>query len=57
MPGINSLSDRGIKAALKTGQTAEKPKRISDGNGLYLEVRPGGAGWWRLRYHFNDTSG
>lgn len=27
-----------------------KPKRIADGAGLYLEVMPGGAKYWRLKY-------
>ena len=50
MPAVNLLSNVAIKAALKAALGADKPKRISDGDGLYLEVRPGGSGWWRLRY-------
>lgn len=30
----------------------EKPSKISDGNGLYLLVEPGGGKLWRLRYKF-----
>jgi integrase len=50
MAGINTLSDKTIKSALKTARESGKPKRVSDGAGLYLEARPNGSGWWRLRY-------
>lgn len=53
MAGVNALTDLSIKAALRAGKTAEKPKRLSDGDGLHLEVRPGGGAWWRLRYRFD----
>ena len=53
MAGVNALTDLGIKAALRAGKTAEKPKRLSDGDGLHLEIRPGGGAWWRLRYRFD----
>lgn len=29
-----------------------KPRRLWDGGGLYLEVRPNGGKWWRLKYRF-----
>jgi len=28
-----------------------KPQRIKDGDGLFLELRPNGAKWWRFRYY------
>jgi integrase len=31
---------------------AAKPFKLADGNGLYLEVMPGGSKLWRLKYRF-----
>jgi integrase len=41
-----SLTDTKIRAA----KAAEKPYSLQDGSGLYLEVRPSGAKYWRYRY-------
>ena len=30
----------------------DKPYRVSDGNGLYIEVRPNGAMYWRQKYRY-----
>ena len=38
--------------AIKNAKAAEKPLRLFDGNGLYLEVSPSGGKWWRLKYRF-----
>lgn len=57
MAATNILTDKAIKAALKTATEAGKGRRISDGGGLYLEVRPTGAGWWRLRYWLDSREG
>jgi integrase len=57
MAATDTLSDKTIKAALKKAVTAGKPKRISDGGGLYLEARPTGAGWWRFRYWSGGKEG
>jgi integrase len=40
------LSDAKIRNAKHT----EKPQKLTDGGGLYLEVRPSGAKLWRYRY-------
>lgn len=37
---------------IRTAKAAEKPYRLFDGGGLYLEVAPGGGKWWRLKYRF-----
>lgn len=42
------LTDVKVRAAAAT----EKPVRLADGEGLYLEVRPTGGKWWRFRYLF-----
>lgn len=44
------LTDKAVKAA----KPKEKPYRIFDGEGLYLEVHPKGAKYWRMKCRFND---
>jgi integrase len=44
-----SLTDAKIRAA----KPRQKPYRIFDGGGLYLEVIPSGGKWWRLKYRFD----
>ncbi|MBV8603909.1 MAG: site-specific integrase [Pelomonas sp.] len=39
-------------AAVRNAKPSEKPKKLADGGGLYLEVRPEGGKWWRWRYRF-----
>jgi integrase len=50
MATTGALTDKGIKATIKTAMKTGTPKRVADGAGLYLEARPTGSGWWRLRY-------
>lgn len=50
MPAIETLRDKAIRAALKAAVSEGKARKLSDGGGLLIEVRPTGAGWWRLRY-------
>ena len=57
MATTDNLTDKAIKAGLKAAIKTGKPKRISDGGGLYLEARPTGAGWWRLRYMSGGKEG
>lgn len=40
------LTDTSIRKA----KPADKPQRLFDGGGLYLEVAPSGGKWWRLKY-------
>lgn len=42
------LTDREIKNAAPR----DKPYRLFDGGGMYLEVHPNGAKYWRLKYRF-----
>jgi integrase len=35
---------------IRNAKPAEKPRKLADGHGLYLEVRPSGAKLWRYRY-------
>jgi integrase len=43
-----ALSD----TAVKNAKPAEKPRRLFDRDGLYLEVSPGGGKWWRFKYRY-----
>jgi len=45
---VKPLTDRKIQGA------KPKPKayKLTDGQGLYLEIAPGGGKWWRLKYRF-----
>jgi integrase len=42
------LTDTGIK----NSKPKEKLYKLADGKGMYLEVRPNGARYWRLKYRF-----
>lgn len=52
MAGIDILSDKAIRAALKNAAEADKVIKVSDGGGLRVDAQPSWAGWWRLRYRF-----
>ncbi len=43
------LTDRTIRNA----KPVDKPIRLYDEKGLYLEVAPSGGKWWRLKYRFD----
>ena len=38
---------------IKNAKPVEKPKKLSDGKGLYLEVMPNGSKYWRLKYRIH----
>lgn len=38
---------------IRTAKPAEKPYRLSDGGGMYLQVDTNGARYWRMAYRFN----
>ncbi len=41
-----ALSD----SAIRTAKPKDKPYKLADSGGLYLEVAPSGGKWWRLKY-------
>lgn len=45
----NLLSDTAIKSA----KPGDKDRRLNDGEGLYLLIKPTGAKWWRFDYSIN----
>jgi hypothetical protein len=38
--------------AIRNARPGEKPVRLFDERGLYLEISPVGGKWWRLKYRF-----
>lgn len=38
---------------IKNAQPKEKPYRLSDSMGLYIEIQPNGSKYWRLKYRFS----
>ena len=40
-------------ATIRSAKPGEKPIRLFDSGGLYLEVAPSGGKWWRLTYRFD----
>src|SRR6185312_17363859 len=41
------------EAEIRNAKPAERARKLFDGGGLYLEVRPNGARWWRLKYRID----
>lgn len=39
--------------AVRNARPDDRPRKIADGNGLYLHVTPAGAKYWRLKYRFD----
>jgi hypothetical protein len=37
---------------IRNTKPGSKPRKRSDGDGLYLLVQPNGARWWRTKYFF-----
>ena len=37
---------------VKNAKPKEKPYKLSDGDGLYLLVKPTGSKYWRLKYFY-----
>lgn len=38
---------------VRKAKPADKPYRLADGKGLYLEVMPNGSRYWRMKYRFD----
>jgi hypothetical protein len=48
MAAQNKLTELAIKQA----KPKEKPYKLPDGNGSYLEVMPSGSKYWRFKYRY-----
>src|SRR5688572_29336061 len=47
-PTFPMLTDAKIRSAT----ASDKPTRLTDSGGLYLEIAPSGGKWWRFKYRF-----
>jgi integrase len=48
----DKLTETKIQSEIRTAKAATKPKKLSDGKGLYLLLKPQGAALWRFKYFF-----
>jgi len=51
-PEMPTLTDTRIRSA----KPEQRPVRLYDDRGLYLEVSPKGGKWWRLKYSFDGKA-
>ncbi|MCK5385388.1 MAG: DUF4102 domain-containing protein, partial [Alphaproteobacteria bacterium] len=47
------LNDKVCKAAKPNDPPSKTPKKLADGDGLYLWIMPNGRKYWRFVYRFN----
>jgi hypothetical protein len=47
-----NTTDKLTDPAVKNAAAKEKPYKLADGRGLYLEVMPNGSKYWRLKFRF-----
>ena len=40
---------------VEKGRLGQKVRRLADGNGLFIEIKPTGVKWWRYRFCKPDT--
>jgi len=38
---------------IERAKPGDRPSRLFDGKGLYLEIAPAGGKWWRVKYRFH----
>ncbi len=48
------LNDITCKAAQPSDPPSKSPRKLADGEGLYLWVMPNGAKYWRIKHRFNQ---
>ena len=39
---------------IKSAKAKDKKRKLSDGRGLFLEIRPNGSKYWKLKYRFDN---
>lgn len=54
---VSPLTDKAIRAAISKAQKDGAPLRLTDSDGLRLDVQPTGGGWWRLRFRHDGKEG
>jgi len=45
-------SDKLTELGLRKAKPSSKPKKLSDGGGLFLLLHPSGSKYWRMKYRF-----
>lgn len=53
--GVNSTPMPLTDAKIRNAKPADKPQRLWDSGGLYIEVSPTGGRLWRFKYRFGGT--
>lgn len=43
-------SDKLTDTAIRRAAPGDRARKLADGGGLYIEIQPNGARWWRLKY-------
>ena len=43
-------------AAIRNAKPREKPYKVADSKGLYLQINPAGSKLWRLKYRINGVN-
>lgn len=49
---MGGASNKLTNKELENAKPGDKPRRLADGGGLYLEITPNGSKYWRLAYRF-----
>jgi len=53
LPNLEAgMNEKLTFAQIKAAKPKDKIYKLSDGNGLFLQVNPNGGKWWRWRYRF-----
>ena len=45
-------SDKLTELGVRKAKPSSKPKKLSDGGGLFLLLHPNGSKYWRMKYRF-----
>ena len=45
-------SDKLTELGLRKAKPSSKPKKLSDGGGLFILLHPSGSKYWRMKYRF-----
>jgi len=48
-------TDKLTDVAIRKAKPADKPVKMTDGDGMYIEVQPSGAKYWRLKYRIDGV--
>ena len=49
---MGGMTNKLTELALRNAKPGATAKRLADGGGLFLEVRPNGSKYWRMAYRY-----